>query len=138
MTFHNSILHTLIWLPRFSPTTELERSIIPAHVPQTTFPSHLIQKIKANDMYCILQSIIIAIHFSIFLWNQIISYLIHCCIDSWNPLSSRKIFKVVDSPPKVQIYSLQLWLNQTLFLSWSKMNVRLVSECNYDNWIGKG
>ena len=59
MTLHNSILHTLIWLPRFSPTTELERSIIPAHVPQTTFPSHLIQKIKANDMYCILQSIII-------------------------------------------------------------------------------
>ena len=136
MTSDNSTLHTLIWPPSFSPTIELERSIIPAHVPQTTFPSHLIRK-KLRQMICIAVYNELK-HLSIFLWYQINSYLIHCCIDSWNPLSSRKIFKVVDSPPKVQTYSLQLWLNQNLFLSWSQMNVRLVSECNFDNWIGKG
>ena len=67
MTSDNSFLHTLILPPNFAPTIELERSIIPAHVPQTTFPSHLIQKIKANDMYCILQSIIIIKTFEHFL-----------------------------------------------------------------------
>ena len=52
MTSDNSTLHTLIWPPSFSPTIELERSIIPAHVPQTTFPSHLIRK-KLRQMICI-------------------------------------------------------------------------------------